>query len=473
MINMKSIVKFSCKKHISLGFLCLAFVMSSCSDNDTPSEGLYFTLDGVTGTHVTIEATGNSLESFDSGKVYEVRARGAWELRPVEGAEPEWARIYPLKGSDDGVIRVYMDLNPEARRRQVDYNIYINGIRQDYLLTIEQDPTPIQMTMSADQIRIQTSGGEGMIKVTSNVDWTVEYDESLDWLKVTRDGDYVKVSAPSENMSGSTLNTIITVRAVEPYQDTTLEIKVMQLFALYSEDFSWIGDTERNPVCWNTSNEARLDQWETKFKDAVEDMSVITGWSGMKMSEGKVLIFASHNYLKFGSTARSASLCSPAVKSIVGEINATVSWSMAGFTTKQDFHVDGNEFYVGILGPGRIVEATAYGESSARVDKTVKIPYSSTGGGDVYDVELTEVAGFKIGPDGYFSLSDPTGLKVWNAPESSFSIKVEGMTNATRFVFVSCEPEKVNGLDGKDWLNSYGSYSDNRKLFDNFMIEAE
>ena len=473
MINMKSIIKFSIKKYIQLGFFALATVMSGCSDNDTPAGGLYFTLDGVADNHVTIDATGNGLGSLDSGKVYEVRARGNWELRPVEGAEPEWARIYPLNGSDDGVIRVYMDLNSEVRRRQVDYNIYINGILQDYKLVIEQDPTQIQMTMSADQIRLKTSGGEGTIKVTSNVDWTLEYDESLDWLKVTRDGDYVNVSAPSENMSGATLNTTITVRAVEPYEDTTLEIKVMQLFALYSEDFSWIGDTERNPVCWNTTSEPRLDQWENKFKDAVEDMSLITGWTGMKMSEGKVLIFASHNYLKFGSTTRSANLCSPAVKSIVGEINATVSWSMAGFTTKQDVRVDGNEFYVGILGPGRIVDATAYGESSAWVDKTVKIPYSSTGEGDVYDVELTEVAGFKIGSDGYFSISDPTGLKVWNAPESSFSIKVEGMINATRIVFVSCEPEKVNGLNGKDWLNSYGSYSDNRKLFDNFMIEAE
>lgn len=468
---MKSIFKFNSLKKLSVA-VCLLLGMTACSDDDAPEGEPYFSIDGAS-SNLVIDASGYSMESFDSGKIYDIKARGNWELRPVEGMEPDWARIYPLSGSDDGVIRVYVDSNSLVQRRKVQYNVYINGLLQDYVLTIDQDPTPAKITLTTDQIRIKTSGGEGTVKVTSNVDWNLEYDESLSWLKVSRDGDYIKVSAPEENVSGKSLNTVLTIRGAEPYENTTFEIKVMQLYALYSEDFSWIGDTDREPVCWNTSSEPRLDQWATKFVNNVEDLSIITGWTGMKMSENKVLTFASHNYLKLGSSTRAGNICSPAVRNIEGEITAIVSWSMAGFTTKKDVHVDGNEFYVGILGPGRIVEAVANGASEGWIARNVIMPYSSTGDGDVYDVEISEVAGFRIASDGYFSTSDPSGLKVWNAPESSFSIKVEGMTNTTRIVFIGAEPDKVNGLDGRDWLNTYGTYSDNRKLFDNFMVEPE
>lgn len=469
-INMKSIFKFKSIKYLSLAaFLSLG--MTSCSDEDSPVDP-YFSIDGVS-SNLVIDASGFSLSSFDSGKIYDIKARGNWELRPVEGAEPEWARIYPLTGSDDGVIRVYVDSNSLVQRRKVEYNVYINGILQDYVITIDQDPTPAKITLSTDQIRLKTAGGEGTVKVTSNVEWSLEYDQSLSWLQVERDGDYINVKAPVENLSGAALNTVLTIRGHEPYENTTFDIKVVQLFALYSEDFSWIGDTDREPVCWNTSSEPRLDQWASKFADKVDDPSILTAWTGMKMSENKVLCFASHNYIKFGSSVRAGNMCSPAIKSIDGAINATISWSMAGFTTKKDVHVDGNEFYVALLGPGRIVEATAHGTSQSWIEKGFTIPYSSTGEGDVYDVWLSEISGFKIGSDGYFSTSDMTGLKVWNAPESSFSIKVEGMTNSTRVVFIGADADKVTGYDGRDWLNSYGSYSDCRKLFDNYMVEPE
>lgn len=467
---MKSILKSYSIKVIAL-VACFGFGFVACNDEE-PAGETYFRIDGAD-SNLVIDASGYSLDSFDSGKIYDIKARGNWELRPVEGEEPEWARVYPLTGSDDGVIRVYVDVNSLVQRRQSVYNVYINGILQDYTLTIDQDPTPAKIVLTTDQIRLKTGGGEGSIKVNSNIEWNLEYDNTLSWLNVSREGDVIKVNAPSENVSGGPLNTVLTIRGVAPYENTTFEIKVIQLFALFSEDFSWIGDTDREPVCWNTSSEPRLDQWATKFKDNVDDLSVITGWTGMKMSENKVLVFASHNYLKFGSSVRTANLCSPAIKSIEGEINATISWSMAGFTTKKDVHVDGNEFYVCLMGPGRIVDATSNGKSESWIEKGFKIPYSSTGEGDVYDIELSEIAGFKIGSDGYFSTSDPTGLLVWNSPESMFSIKVEGMTNATRVVFIGGDADKVNGLDGHDWLNSFGSYSDNRKLFDNFVVEPE
>lgn len=467
---MKSIFKNNSIKYLSIvAFLSLGMV--SCSD-DEPVDDPYFSIDGVS-SNLVIDASGNSLESFDSGKIFDVKARGDWELRPVDGEEPEWARIYPLTGSDDGVIRVYVETNSLIQRRQSVYNLYINGILQDYTLTIDQDPTPAKMTLNTNTIHLKTAGGESSVKVTSNVDWTLEYDESLNWLNVRREDNFIYFTAPSVNNTGGRLSTKVVVCGLPPYEDSRLEINVTQLFALYSEDFNWFGDDSKEPVCWNTSGEPRLDQWPSKFADKVSDPAILTAWTGMNIASGGVICYATHNYLKMGTGQRAANLCSPAIPAIEGAVNVNVSWSMAGFTKKNNERADGNEFYVGILGPGRITEAIANGTSDGWVDKTVKIPYSSTGAGTVYDTEISEVAGFRIGSDGFFSTNDMTGLNVWNAPESQFSIKVEGMTNATRIVFIGCEPDKVNGLGECDWLNTFGSYADNRKLFDNFVVEPE
>ena len=44
--------------------------------------------------------------------------------------------------------------------------------------------------------------------------------------------------------------------------------------------------------------------------------------------------YSRHNYILFGTSNKCAgNICSPAIASIEGAINATVSWSMAGFTS--------------------------------------------------------------------------------------------------------------------------------------------
>lgn len=447
--------------------------LCACSDDDNDGSTVnpYFMVDGVEG-RIIMDASGTGMESFTSGKEYDVKACGEWTLVPEGGVESDWVKVYPLHGTDEGVIRIYASANDLTSRRVASYDLVINGVKQPSPLIVDQDPAPANFRLSSDNIRINTSGGNAVFTVDSNVEWTLDFDDNVGWLRVVRDGNAVTVTAPDANDSGHKRSATIYVRGLEPYEDVVLPVTVTQLYAIYSEDFSWIPNTQSPALCWvSPSNESRVDQWPKKFTDSVEDPSVLTAWSGVMTNDGKVLAYSSYNYIKLGSSTRSGNICSPAIESIDGSINVLVSWSMAGFCKKTNERVDGNMFYAAILGPGHIVQADAHGKSSAWIETGFSIPYSSTGDGHEKDVELTEIAGFEIGPDGYFDTNDKTGLLVWNSPESRFSMKVEGMTSDTRIVFIAGEAGNVTMLN--DWLNTNGTCADSRKLFDNFMIEEE
>lgn len=148
---------------------------------------------------------------------------------------------------------------------------------------------------------------------------------------------------------------------------------------------------------------------------------------------------------------------------------------MTGFITKKNVRSDGAMFYVALLGPGRIAEATAGGTSYAKViTGQLTIPYLASGSGAKGviepDIELTEIAKFEIGANGYFDMNEPTGLKVWEAPEAAFSLRIEGMTAQTRVVIIAGEADKVNMTNG--WLNNNGTCVSVIKCFDNYSVIA-
>lgn len=465
----------------AIAVLTAVAVFSCKEDDDQPGGEPFFYIGNVeeamtipmdaNGTVTASDATG--MNDFTSGIQFDVEANGNWTLEPVDGSEPDWARLYPLCGQNEGIVKAYASPNTETAQRSVQYKVFVNGIEQPVRLTLVQDKAPAQFTLSSNNITLKTEGGSAILTVNSNVEWEIDYDRTLDWLTVSRDGNTVTFTAPKPNDTGAHLVTTVTIHGIGEYADVSYMVTITQLSVLFSDDFSWLPCTTTPPACWQTpDNSKRIDFWANAFASAVDDPAILTAWTAVDDASAAAPTFAHFNYVKLGGTSRCGNICSPAIPSIEGAINATVSWSMAGHCTAKNVRSDCNDFTVAILGPGRITEAIAHGNSTAKIATgEFTVPYNSEGKTSVCDVYLTEVATFTIGTNGYFTTSEPTGLEVWNNPDSQFAIKVEGMTAQTRIAFIGSDGDKVTMLN--NWTTSKGPHSDARKCFDNFKVEID
>ncbi|MDE7442798.1 MAG: hypothetical protein K2M65_01395 [Muribaculaceae bacterium] len=450
--------------------------LTSCKEDETFVGDPYFLIEGAEDgvVHMSQKGLAQDKWAFGVGDHYIVRANGSWEIVPADGEMPEWMKIYPMTGKNEGKIRFYAVANPMAEIRAAEFVVMINGVPQEQRLRLEQDPAGPSLTLSADRLQLQQGGSFNQVTVTANYEWGVDT-PAESWLTVTREDNILTIGTSEANTTGAERSCTVVIRGVGSNSNLETNIEVTQLDAIFFDDFSWaIPDNGKDPipdrvaVCWGTEN-VRID------KLSAEVNAANPGWTGLMCSDASntgPFTYARFNYILFGtSNKKSGNIVSPAISSIEGTVNATVSFSMAGFTSAKNAKEVGNEFWVAILGPGKIVEAKSNGTSTAAVmSGNCKIPFVSTGTGGPadYDIDLTEAAKFTIGKDGYFDTKDDTGLEVWKNPESMFSIKVEDMTNQTRIVFIGADADKVNLLS--EWNMSAGSYKSGRKLFDNFKV---
>lgn len=461
-------------------------VLTSCKDEEMVGDPYFFVEgaeDGV--VHMGVKGLQQSEWAFGNGTHMVVRANGSWQLIPQEEEDLDWLKVYPLEGVNDGILRFNVEDNPMAEVRNANFRIILNGVEQPQLLTLAQDPTGPTLNITADNIMLKQAGGSSDVVVTANYDWVFEVDAAATWLSVTRENDKLTIGTEEANKSGAERSATITISGTGSTSDLKTVINVTQLDAIFFDDFSWaFCPTDKNadfcdePIveafCWG-SNNMYIDVWNDPVKSANP------GWSGIHSelngSWSAASVAARYHFLLFGTKdAKAGNLCSPYIPEIEGEITATVSWNMAGFTDKNNNKEQGNEFWVALLGPGKIKEAHAYGTSTASImTGMVTIPYDKSGNTlgkkkATYDIDLTETARFYIGKDGYFDKEESTCLEVWKNRESKFEIVVEGMTNETRVVFIGCDADRLTMHNGYNVKSLQSRYKSNRKLFDNFKV---
>lgn len=469
----------------------IATGFTSCKEDDDAIAGdPYFYIEGAEDgvVHMTVTGLAQDKWAFGSGDHYFVRSNCSWEIIPVDDEMPEWMKIYPLAGEGEGVMRFYTVHNPMARTRSAEFRIIADGSEMTQRLIVEQAPSGPTLSLTADNIMLQQAGNFNEVVVTANYDWEFEADPTATWLKVTRNENKLTIGTDEANVSGAERSATVNIRGTGENSGIVTPIAVTQLDAIFFDDFGWCftpvnttADFCDEPnlnavVCWGDQM-LRINKWIDPVKSANP------GWSAVRGTKSKSAgpyTYSRHNYILFGTSNKCAgNICSPAIKSIEGAVNATVSWSMAGFTSAKNAKEAGKEFWVSILGPGKITAANANGGSSAAVvTGTCTIPYEKSGNtpqdkAGVHDIDLTEAAQFFIGKDGYFDCdTDPTGLEVWKKPETMFSISVEGMTAETRIVFIACDADNLTMETGEGWDVRAGSskYKSNRKLFDNFKV---
>lgn len=490
-MKLRHIFRFPGMLAISALIAGMATGVTSCKEDDESISGEpYFYIEGAEDgvVHMDVKGLDQDKWAFGAGDHYIVRSNCPWKIIPIDGEMPEWMKIYPLEGNGEGILRFYAVSNPMAQIRSAEFRVIINGIEMDRHLVLSQNPSGPVLTLTADNLMLQQSGSFSDVIVTANYDWEVVPDQTATWLSVERNENRLTIGTDEPNHSGAERTATVIIRGTGENATITTPITVTQLDAIFFDDFGWCftpmnttADFCDEPnldavVCWGDQN-LRIDKWIDPVKSANP------GWTGVRGTKNKSAgpyTYSRHNYILFGTSNKCAgNICSPAIASIEGAINATVSWSMAGFTSAKNAKEKGNEFWVSILGPGRITEVTANGSSTAEVVTGLcTIPYNSTGNtpegkAGVHDIDLTEAARFYIGKDGYFDVdTDPTGLEVWKNPESMFSMKVDGMTAETRIVFIACDADNLTMETGEGWDVREGNskYKSNRKLFDNFKV---
>lgn len=457
-MNLKNIFRYSEMLAVSALMACAATGLTSCNDDDDDFAGEpYFLVEGIENGIVpmTVDGEGNddpTKWAFGGGDHYIVRANGKWSIVPVDGAMPDWMRIFPLEGEGDGILRFYAKSNPMAAPRTAVFKVILNGVEQPQTLQLRQDPSGPKLTLTADFIQLKQGGGFAEVLVSSNYEWTVEPDAEAAWLTVTRDDNKLTIGTDEANITGDERHGKVYLRGLEPNEDLVVSIDVTQLDAIWFEDFSWLGAYKGDtaPQGW-LGTDLRIDKWTTD-KDGNPEWAT-HGWS----SVGNYT-YRRYGYLKFGTGNNAGDVIAPAIEAIDGTIDAEISWNMVGYCSKKNVRDDSSLFYVVILGPGTITDV-----SNGTLQNGVAIPYKN--GSE--DVTITTTGYFELSKNACFDTTEETGLEVWKHPDSQFSIKVSGMDNTTRIAWIC--GDAPNMISTK-WAN--GAIGTNRMFLDNVKVRA-
>lgn len=224
-MNLKNIFRYSEMLAVSALMACAATGLTSCNDDDDDFAGEpYFLVEGIENGIVPMSVDGEGNDdptkwAFGGGDHYIVRANGKWSIVPVDGAMPDWMRIFPLEGEGDGILRFYAKSNPMAAPRTAVFKVILNGVEQPQTLQLRQDPSGPKLTLTADFIQLKQGGGFAEVLVSSNYEWTVEPDAEAAWLTVTRDDNKLTIGTDEANTTGDERHGKVYLRGLEPNED--------------------------------------------------------------------------------------------------------------------------------------------------------------------------------------------------------------------------------------------------------------
>jgi hypothetical protein len=95
--------------------------------------------------------------------------------------DAEWLTISPVNGSNNGILTVSYEENPAPIERSGTITISGGGITR--ILTINQNPAQLSLTVSPSNRPVESSEGITTFSVTSNISWNITDD--ADWLTVS------------------------------------------------------------------------------------------------------------------------------------------------------------------------------------------------------------------------------------------------------------------------------------------------
>lgn len=435
-------MKLNSKYIIVSSALLVSSVLTGCKDKD--DQDLiepYFSIENFENFELPQE--GLDMSTFSGGKKFIVRAHGTWQIIPEDESMLEWTKVFPDKGEDDGIIRIYGDENLNANIREARFKILLNGVELPERLTYSQIGSKPFLKVSSSLLTLKRAGGEVTVTIDSNFDWEckVTGESASRFTATPLSATELSVSTSEVNTSGEDLNATLEIFGKGEFANVTQSIDIVQLYATFFDDFSWLPNPKAGILGWNANGaEAGMDSWT--------DEQIAHGWTSVSR-----WFYYRDKFVKFGKGGYGGDCCSPAIPEIGGPSSVTVSWAALGYATTKGVKDDHNMFYVAILGPGKIVGCSATGE----------LGHTMTYRNNNNNVEL-EAVKFILDDNAWMLKSvDATATKIWQTPSAQFYINVEGMDGTSRVVFVT-GPGSIDNLyqDPNGW--------NSRMFMDNFKV---
>lgn len=199
-----------------------------------------------------------------------------------------------------------------------------------------------------------------------------------------------------------------------------------------TEDFSFLTGAD-GP--WDSAGENRYDKWQDKY-------ATTNGWECRQTS-----VYSRNGYIKFGKSGWGGDLISAPFASI-GEGSATleVSLKAVGYCSTDGTSNDPGDFYVGVVGGGKVVSATGAGFQEI-VDG---VAYADA---DKNPISIDGVAYCVCAEGGFFTSDYDADTKkgtvsnpeIWNNPVVKYSFTVEGATKDSRLVIMTGKCQTAKG----------------------------
>lgn len=424
-------------------FCAFGLTLAGCDKNDDIQTGdPYFSIENF--ENVVLPQGGLDVNTFSKGKKFVVRANGVWQLIPADETAMSWAKVFPMEGEDDGLIRIYGEENLSPVERIASYRVILNGVEQPQLISFSQTGCEPFLKVSTSLVTLKRAGGEVSVTVDANLDWecVVEGENASRFSAEQISGNQLKVSTDMVNTTGDDISANLVVRGKGEFSDILQKIDLVQLYATFFDDFSWLPNPKAGILGWNANGaEAASADWTDEQK--------AHGWTSLS-----TWFYYRDKFVKFGKGGYGGDACSPAIPEIGEPSNVTVSWSALGYATSKNVKDDHDMFYVAILGPGIITGCSSQGETGH------SMTYKDSQNRNV----TLDAVRFTFDDNAWMLKSvDPTATVIWQTPSAQFSITVDGMDGTSRVVFVAGPGSLENLYQDPNGWNS-------RMFMDNFKV---
>ncbi len=238
------------------------FAFVACNDDDTDYVQPTMTIEGAD------EFGARKLEFTNKAEAQqiEIAANNDWFIRIPESAE-SWLTVTPSegKGSTEPItINVNVEANDKTKDREATLAFVCDKIEQKALLTVSQEKKYV-LTAESNRSMINKWGGEIIISLTTNADWTYEIDEAgKTWLsenKAESSGSRLALTATELDAEVRTATVTFTcAKQADLKAEVKLTQKDMELFAAKSKAYFAAAGGEVSLDVTTTN----VDEWDVE-----------------------------------------------------------------------------------------------------------------------------------------------------------------------------------------------------------------